>query len=320
MTIPQTYILNKLYSYAMDPVFRKHDGTYNAGCPVCREGKSLGKKKRLFYYPTSNTFHCFNCSKTWSAYSWILKVSGLSKEEIQYEINNNTFSTDVGSKPLLNSPKRKKITDLPYDSINLFDETQQKYYLSNSYFKRALTYIKERRLDQAINKSPNLFISLTDFTHKNRICIPFYDRNKKICFYQTRAIDNTEPRYLGKENADKTIFGIDRIDSSLNYIFIFEGPIDAMFVKNAVSTAGLSLTQTQKLQLNEFPFYEKIWVLDNPKFDETAKEKTKELLLKGEKVFKWPSGMSYKDFNAMAMFEDLNEIPYQRIIDNVLKF
>lgn len=319
MIIPQTYILNKFYSYAIDPVFRKHDGAYNAACPVCKEGKSLGKKKRLFYYPTSNTFHCFNCSRTWSAYSWILKVSGITKDEMVYEINSNTSSTDITKKTNSKIQRNKKVTELPYDSINLFDKVQQEFYKTNSFFKKAVNYIENRRLDKAINKSPNLFVSLTDFTHKNRICIPFYDRHKKISFYQTRAIDNTEPRYLGKENADKTIFGIDRINTDLNYIFIFEGPIDAMFVKNGVSAAGLSLTQTQKHQLEEFPFYEKIWVLDNPKFDETAKEKTKELLSKGEKVFKWPQGLSYKDFNEMAIFEELDEIPYQKIIDNILK-
>ena len=80
MRLPETYVLNKFYAYAHDPSYRKHDSTYNAGCPVCKEGKSLGKKKRLFYYPESNTFHCFNCSKTWSAYSWITNVCNLTKD------------------------------------------------------------------------------------------------------------------------------------------------------------------------------------------------------------------------------------------------
>jgi hypothetical protein len=317
MFIPETYVLSKFYAYSIDPTFRKHDGTYNAGCPICREGKSLGKKKRLFYYPKTNTFHCFNCSRTWSAFSWIQKTSGLTRDEIFSEIQSKDNSIDITKKIKTPIKRNKVVSTLPHDSINLFDEIQQKYFGSNLFFKKALTYIKDRRLDNAINRPASLYMSLTDFSHKNRLCIPFYDRNKKVVFYQTRSLDNTEPRYLGKEGSDKTIFGLDKIDIDLGYIFIFEGPIDAMFVKNGVSTAGLTMSEIQKIQLNEFPFHEKIWVLDNPSFDYAAKEKTEQLLKRKEKVFNWPDSMSYKDINEMAIFEELDEIPYEVFIKNV---
>jgi hypothetical protein len=66
LKIPESYLLNKFYSYSHEPSFKKYEGTYNAGCPVCREGKSLGKKKRLFYYPKTQSFYCFNCNKSWN--------------------------------------------------------------------------------------------------------------------------------------------------------------------------------------------------------------------------------------------------------------
>lgn len=303
-------------SYAIEPEFKKHTGQYNAACPVCKEGKSLGKKKRLWYYPNSNTLHCFNCNKTWSALNWIKQITGMSFEDVQMDISTNELSIDVSKKNNNISFKRKDLPDLPYDSINIFDQVQQQYYNKSKSFMNALDYVKARRLDTAINKSPNLFISLTDTIHSNRLCIPFYDRNKKVVFYQTRALDKTEPRYLGKAGYDKTVFGIDRVDPDIPYIFLFEGPIDAMFVKNGVGVAGITLTKTQSIQLSEFPFHKKIWVLDNPQHDETAKDKVKELLKKGDSVFNWGVGKGYKDFNEWAIFEDLDEIPYQKIIDN----
>jgi len=315
--IPETYALNKFYSYSYDPVFRKHDGTYNAGCPICKEGKSLGKKKRLFFYPKSNTFHCFNCSQTWSAFSWILKVCNMSKEELDCEIISGNHSTDVSDKQENQITTKRQLPDLPYDSINFFDSLQREFYLDNLNFKRAFSYIKERKLDVAINKSPTLYVSLTDFLHKNRICIPFYDRGNKISFYQSRSVDGSVPKYLGKTGYDKTLFGIERVDMDIPYIFIFEGPIDAMFVKNGVSSAGLDLTSVQKQQLSEFPFHEKIWVLDNPRFDEAASNKIKELISDGKKVFKWPSNMPYKDFNEMVMFEDVDHVNFLDIIKNI---
>lgn len=318
MKLPETFILNKFYSFSIDPSFRKHDGTYNAGCPICREGKSLGKKKRLFYYPNTGTMHCFNCSKTWSSSSWITQVSGLTKDELQQEIINNESSTDVfKQQKIVPITKKRKEMDLPFDSINIFDETQKNFYSNNRDFNLALRYIKERRLDNAINKPAALFISFKDFIHKNRLCIPFFDRNNKIIFYQTRCLDNSNPRYLGKEGSEKSVFNIDRVDINLPYIFIFEGPIDSMFVKNGVSVAGLTLTDTQLTQLSEFPFHKRIWILDNPRFDDASKEKTKKLLLEGETLFKWTDSMSYKDFNEMIMFEDINEIDYKIILDNL---
>lgn len=316
MNLPETYVLGKFYAYAGEPEFRKYDNTYNAGCPVCREGKSWGKKKRLYFYPQTNTFYCFNCSKSWTAISWLKEVCHISSEEIQSEVLQNKTSFDVFKKNNFKNNK-KELPDLPYDSINLFESVQIDFYKKNKNFLEVIKYIESRRLITAINKPPSLYFSLTDFYHKNRLCIPFHDRNKKINFYQTRALDNTIPKYLGKVGYDKTVFGIDRADTNLDYLFIFEGPIDAMFVKNGISVAGLNITQKQAQQLMEFPFHKKIWVLDNPKYDQTAKEKILELINKGSAVFKWPLDLNYKDFNDMAVDKKIDEIDYNLILSNL---
>ena len=318
MKVPTPYLLNKFYSYSYEPSYRRHDGTYNAGCPVCKEGKSLGKKKRLFLYPESNTLHCFNCNKTWGALNWIKQVASLDYEEIEDELISGKFSVDVFERnPNYVEKTKKQLPDLPFDSINIFDSIQQKFYEKNYNFKTALNYIKARKLDVAINKSPNLFISLTDYIHKNRICIPFYDTSKNLVFYQSRSVGDVDPKYLGKRGYEKTVFGIDRVDLNIPYLFITEGPIDAMFIKNGISCAGLTLTNHQQTQFMDFPFHKKIWILDNPKFDQSAKDKITELIDMGETVFKWLDSMPYKDFNEMAMFENLIEIDYNNIINNL---
>jgi len=315
MTLSENYILNAFYTYSGYPSFNKYDGNYNASCPICREGNSWGKKKRLFYYPKTQSLYCFNCQKSWSAINWLSNITGQSYDEILLENKNEDFSTEIKSVEI----KRELIIpSLPYDSINILDPIQQKYYKNNRFFNKALDYIKERKLDTAINRSKSYYISFTDKVHKNRLIIPFYDLSNKIVFYQTRALDGSEPRYLGKMGHDKTIFGIENIDPDIDYIFLFEGPIDSMFVRNGVAVCGLTLTKTQKEQLNTFPFHRKIWVLDNiavTKDDET-KQKVLKLLNDSENLFKWPT-LKYKDFNEMAMDKNLNEIDYNFILKNL---
>jgi len=318
--LPGHYVLSKFYTYAGEPTFRKFDGNYNASCNICREGKSWLKKKRLFFYPSTNSFYCFHCGdgKSWNARTYIQLSSGLSKEEIEQEAFTGDISIELDINR--NTPiVRKEKPSLPYDSININDKQQQDYYKNNSNFIKVLEYIDQRRINTAINKCKNFYISFTDSFHKNRLCIPFYDRSGKISFYQTRALDGSDPRYLNKVGYEKTIFGIDRIDTQLEYIFIFEGPIDSMFVKNGVCLAGLELTSTQEKQLSEFAFHEKIWVLDNPKKDQAAKEKIHRLLMQKQKVFRWPSDNPFKDFNEWVVKEGIDEIPYDLILNSLFQ-
>ena len=315
-TLPSNYILEKFYTSSGGPSYNRHTKAYNASCPVCREGKSWLKKKRLFYYPDTNSFYCFNCTKSWNSYTWLYQVTGMTKEEIFAEVHSGSFSRDISSE--ISNNKKPYISSmvLPHDSINLLDNQQQIFYGTDKNFQRALEYISIRKLDTAINKSRSYFISLTDNFHRNRLCIPYYDFNGKIVFYQTRALDGIEPRYLGKFGSDKSLFGIDRLDTEIDALFLFEGALDAIFVRNGLGVAGLTLTDTQNTQLQNFPFHKRIWVLDNPKFDQAAKENITKLLLNRECVFKWPD-VPFKDFNDWAVADNLTEIDYKFVLQNL---
>lgn len=311
--VPENYLLNKFYSYSHEPTFKKYDGVYNAGCPICKEGKSLGKKKRLFFYPKTQSFYCFNCNKSWSSISWLASVTGMSVAEIKNEIltDKNSFEITTSKQQKVH----KKTTDLPFDSINLCDPIQLSYYCNDNQVINCLNYIKQRRLDTATNKSKNFYISLKDFIHKNRLCIPFYDENKKILFYQTRSLDGSMPKYLSKQGSEKSIFNFDKIDQNYDYIFMLEGPIDAMFIKNGIAIAGINLTQKQESQLSRYPLHQKIWILDNPRIDNTAQKKIQELLQRKEKVYCWNN--EYKDLNEWCVTEKLNEIDTDCIINSL---
>ena len=194
------------------------------------------------------------------------------------------------------------------------------YYSDNLIVRNALEFIKRRRLDTALNRV-DLFMTLKDSTYKNRVCFPFRELDKKIVFYQCRALykqdEENGRKYISKFGADVSVFNIDKIDVDFPYIFQFEGPIDSMFVKNGVGMAGLSYSETQKAQLSRFLSHKKIWVVDNQRIDEAAKKKTNELIQRKETVFIWPKEYSkYKDLNDLCVAMKKDEFDPQFFIDN----
>jgi hypothetical protein len=317
-TLPEQYVINKFYQYSNNVKYFKISNSYRGGCPSCREGSSWGRKARLNYYISQHFLMCYNCQKTWSTLNWIKEVSGLSYKEIiqeSQEYDNCSFSIEEEA-----ITKPKNAHTLPHDSINLMDEIQIKYYEDNYIIKDALALIKNRRLNTAINRCKTFYISLNDYIHKNRLCIPFYDSDGKIRFFQSRAMypeDEEIAKYLSKSNSDKTIFGLNQIDTTIDYLFVFEGPIDSMFVKNGISMAGLQISDHQKTLLNKYILYKRIWVLDNQLYKEEVFEKNIELIENGETIFIWPQQYKpYKDLNELCCKLKLDSVSPEFFIKN----
>lgn len=320
MQVSQSFVINTFFQHCKRPIFKKNTGTYNAECPYCHEGKSTGKKRRFFYIPEEEHLYCHNCNISVSSLDFVKEQTGLSLKEILIEAE---LHTDTVEHIIKRSEIYKKFNpkSLPDDSINLFDNNQTSFYKTNTVVKDALSFISRRRLDSATNRPKALWLSLTDFTHKNRVVFPFYSPNggAKIEFYQSRAIykeDEETAKYLSKINSDKGIFNIDKIVPDIEYIFLQEGPIDAMFLRNSVALAGINPTSSQLERLSSlFPMHTLVYVLDNQWIDKTSYKVTKELLERGEKVFLWPSGLEkFKDINDLCVHIKQDELKWDFVV------
>ena len=324
---PTDYVVSKFYEFGYRPQHNTSQNTYQCCCPICREGKSWGRKKRCFYIPENDNIFCHNCGWSSKPYKWIKEVSGMSFNQIVDEIEKGNFGMinvmDLEEK----EEKPKTTSSLPVDSINLSDKNQTDYYKNNKIVQKALDYIKERRLNKAVNRPDAFYLSLKDRVHNNRLVIPFKDESGKIIYYQSRRIlDDESPSYLSKDGGDKSVFGIERVSSDLDKVFIIEGPLDACFVKNGLGVGGITkgeqlFTFSQQEQMDGLKFFERIWVLDSQWIDKTAREKTLKLIEMGEKVFIWPEydGKRFKDINAVCMAYEMNEYPTDLILKNTYK-
>ncbi|NBP04481.1 MAG: hypothetical protein EBU90_31235, partial [Proteobacteria bacterium] len=324
---PRELVVEKFFQYNYRPKFNRYNDTYQGGCAICKEGKSLAKKRRCYYIPEHNNIFCHNCGWNSNTYNWIKRVTGVSDTELIQEIqsysSNEPLNIVTEEKPV-----KLQLEDLPGDAIDLFDEQQVLFYSDNKIVQKCVEFIKNRRLDIAVNRPKSLYVSLKDFTHKNRLIIPFYNERNQIEFYQTRTIlitENTKPKYLSKFNSDKTLYGLNNISLDHNCVYVFEGPINAMFMKNSVAVAGIQkgnqlFTARQQEQFDtNLKWYKRIWVLDSQWLDETSRIKTEKLIDQGEHVFIWPEkyGKCFKDFNEITMKYNLSEISSLFVNNNV---
>lgn len=318
MELNQELLVETLFSYCKRPLHKRYQNVYNAECPVCKEGKSAGRSRRLFYFPHKGYFYCHNCVKSWRPFEWIKEVTNWTFPEIvkKNEEKNNSSQ----SKPTVVEERPKnvaEIPDLPENSINLTDEKQLEFYRDNKFVKLALEYCQNRRLLTATNSCKTFYLSLEDRVHKNRLVIPFFSDNNRVQCYQTRALTTNQfPKYLTKFG-EKELFGINNIDCSIPYVFIFEGPIDSMFVKNGVAMASLSPTEHQLQQLNNLIGYEQIWVFDNDKNNKQTASKIAKHVDSGKRLFIWPKEFSkFKDFNEICCSLETDEIPWKFVVKN----
>jgi hypothetical protein len=318
--ISQNLVIRTFYQCCKRPVFKKSTGTYAGECPYCHEGKSTGKKRRFFYIPEENHLYCHNCNQSKSGLDFVKDKTGMSISEVLSESENHTETVeDIVKKSVMYKKFNPK--SLPDDSINLFDSNQVSFYKDNQVVRDALGFINKRRLDTAVNRPRALWLSLSDFTHKNRVIFPFYsaDNNDKLEHYQSRSlykVDEDKAKYLSKTNSDKGVFNLDKIEPEFEYIFLQEGPIDAMFLRNSVALAGIHPTEEQLHKITtKYPFHKLVYVLDNQWADKTSHKVTKELLNKDQCVFVWPETLNkFKDLNDICIHTKKDEIKPEFII------
>ena len=325
IVIPEQYVVNVLYENIYKISYNKYNKSYNGCCPICKEGNSWGKKKRFYYIPEKELAYCHNCGYSKKALTFITEVTNKSLHEIINEVKE----FDIEILPIEEPKEVKKVIDksLPEDCINLSDISQIEYYKDNAVVKTALQLIKDRKLDKGINKPKTFYVSLKDVVHKNRLILPFYDENDDIIFYQSRGLTKKDlferPKYLSKVGAERSLYGMQNINSNLDNVFIFEGPIDSYFVENGLATCGITersdkmFTSLQKEQINKLNLYEKVYVLDNQYCDKAALSKSIILADNNEKVFIWPKELKrFKDFNDICVAGNRDKIKPEFILKN----
>jgi DNA primase len=132
-----------------------------------------------------------------------------------------------------------------------------------------------------------------------RLVLPFYDNDGQLSGVTCRALRGETLRYITVKVKDGVplLFGIDSVNRS-KPIYVVEGPIDSLFLDNAIAVGGTSFGKLNEIGLDKDKL---IVVFDNqPRNKEVCKLIEKNIEV-GFNVVLWPQTIAEKDINEMVM-------------------
>lgn len=287
---------------------RKGEYLFNFSCPLCGDSRTNKRAARGYVYRKGErlNYDCKRCGAGMSVKNLIRQIDPILHKDMQLEYFKPPEREKETFRPKKEHPKPavvdpfqglKRVSDLPANHMcrkyvekrNIPVFQWDDLYYTDTFFAWSGHVLpgryrvpKDKRDDEP------------------RLVIPFRNRQGKLTGFQGRQL-------IGKETGSKYIFvafasdepliwGLDKIDIKQN-IYVFEGPIDAMFVPNAVACGGGDLV-TDILQL-DIPHERFVIVYDNEPRKQTTVSKIKKAIMSGFAVCIWPA-IEGSDVNEMV--------------------
>jgi hypothetical protein len=307
----------KIVSCRIEGFTQKKSDLYNLRCPYCGDSQKKKSKKRGFLYKKGNDmfYRCFNCEVSTTFYKFLEYLDPSVAREYQLErFSEGKSKHENYKKPVFSfkKPVFEKKINLNLPSIASLPDSH--------YAKK---YVLERKIPKGFHKELffaedfKKFVSdvKPDYDKKlidgdDRLIIPFKTENGDLFTFQGRALGKNPLRYITvKLDETLKLFGLDRVNKK-ETIYVVEGPIDSLFLKNAVATAD------SNLMISEFLGKDKlVLVYDNEPRNSNIVKQIQKSIDAGFKVCLFPDSFTFKDINE-AIINGLTKPEIQRIIDN----
>ena len=281
-------------------------GLYNFRCPYCGDSQRHKSKARGYIYKLKNdhNYKCHNCgiSRTFTNFLKDFDVvlydqyvmerykSGITGKNSNTPNPNFQFEKTVFEKKhKINLPTIAELNTEHPAKVYLQDRKipdkflNQLYYCEN--FKK-WTNEQKYTFESTDKDEPRIIIPLTN--------------NGEIIGFQGRSLNkNSKIKYITiilDENQPK-IYGLDNIDWEKT-VYITEGPIDSMFINNAIAMVGADIDKMFLLSNLDVDF---VIVYDNEKRNKQIVERMEKAIDLKLPIVIWPSNVNEKDINDMVL-------------------
>jgi transcription elongation factor Elf1 len=282
------------------------NGLYNFRCPYCGDSQRHKNKARGYIYRLKNdhNFKCHNCGVSRTFTNFLKDLDSSLYDQYVMERYKSGITGKNSNTPTPKFEFEKPVFDKKY-KINLptiaelNTEHPAKVYLQNrkipEKFLNQLYYCEEFK--QWTNEQKYTFES-TD-QDEPRIIIPLIN-NGTIFGFQGRSLNkNSKIKYITiiLEEHHPKIYGLDRLDWDKT-VYITEGPIDSMFLDNAIAMVGADIDKMFFVANFETNF---VMVYDNEKRNKQIVDRIQKAIDLNFPVVIWPSDIKEKDINDMVL-------------------
>lgn len=278
----------------------------NSKCVICGDSQK-SRKARFYIYERKGRYvaHCHNCGYHQGFGFFLKELDAEMYREYLFE----TFAEDGKS-----TPKEEFKGSNPVVAKN--NNLQGLIKMSTlSHEHRAKKYIVDRQIPpdthyrlfytphfaQWVNsKKPG---SLYDKMKIDpRLVLPLLDRDGNCFGVQGRDLTGkSELRYI-TIRFDETfpkVFGLDKFNPNYNG-YIVEGPIDSLFLPNALAMAGADIPMDEVIRVSNASKKRLVKVYDNEPRNKEMLKRVAKSINEGYNVCIWPSFIKQKDINDMV--------------------
>jgi len=278
----------------------KNEELLNHSCPYCGDSEKNSHKARGYHFKMKETYiyKCHNCGVS-KPFGKFLKEQDSSMWK-QYAVEkfykkDPTFTNVV-------VPKTKVVfKDDPLKKVGCISAVEA---------KEATDYLNHRQIPK--DKWDDLYyiencqsLSLLDYKYKDRVfgndprlILPFYSRQGKLIGVSGRALNNNKLRYLTLkfDDQESLIYGLRTVDYNKK-VYVTEGPIDSLFLPNAIAVAGSDFSKLKSY----VPTEQAVVVFDNERRNSELIKKMSQIIDDGFEICFWPKHIKQKDINDMIL-------------------
>ena len=298
-----------LVSYRLRNFKRKSGSVHQFSCPICGDSQRDKRKARGYAFESDGVLHVY-CQKCAAS----TNVRGLLKL-IDPDLYREYCSEAFVESGYAFKPRRKAVqtdfnvlaTPIPASTENPLSGLLKPSKLPSDHIARQLCDRRQIPYDRVLhcddfNSWANTLISgkFSEDKVEPRLVIPFW-RDGKLHGFQGRSYDpKSKVKYLtvSLDTEIPILYRIDEVHKTVP-IMAFEGPIDAMFLPNAIATAGGSIPSA--LNRSGLPKDRFVVCYDNEPRSKATVKKMREAVKAGYDVCIWPKYLKEKDANDMIL-------------------
>ena len=317
--LEQKYV--NLLSNRLPRFTKKGNDLWNFRCHICGDSQKNKLKARGYLFAQNGEYfyRCHNCSASLNFKQFLNSIDPIMADEFSKEKFMEKTGLVATAKPVEKDiGKFIQPKFIKYTALNTLKKVSQldpahpvKRYVMSRQIPSTMHFklFYAPKFKQFVNSLiPDKFNTDID---EPRLIIPFVDQNQQLIGFQGRNFSKDGIRYITimLDETKPKVYGLESVNLKETF-YVFEGPIDSMFIKNSIAMAGSSLDRLLEPHKSKA-----VMVFDNEPRNKEIVNTIEKYIQNGYSVAIWPDHIQQKDINDMVV-AGIKPVDLKLIIDN----